>query len=70
VEARLIERFGWTWDQLDEQDEGRTMRAITALNLVGSYQRVLASVSAQNPGLASSADMAAYKMLEDAANEP
>lgn len=46
------------------------MRAITALNLVGSYQRVLASVSAQNPGLASSADMAAYKMLEDAANEP
>lgn len=33
MEVALCERFGWTWQELDEQDEARVMAAVGAANV-------------------------------------
>lgn len=36
----LAERFGWTWDELDEQDMSRVIPAVAASNIHAAVRRV------------------------------
>jgi hypothetical protein len=65
VEARIAERFGWDWDTLDRQDEGRTLAAMTISGLATGYARVLAAVNAHNTRGLSESDWEAYRLLSD-----
>lgn len=65
LEARVVEKFGWTFTQLDVEDEGRTLRAMSLLNMMASYQRVVRGVQQHAPEQASEADYAVFqKFLE------
>ena len=61
----MAERFHWSWDTLDRQDEGRTLRAVAMLNLSAGYSRVIASVEAGNLRGLTSYDWTCYKVLVD-----
>ena len=63
MDATVLERFKWTLAELDEQDEGRSLKMLSLLNTAGSYQRILEAVRAHNLRGLSAGDYAAYKML-------
>lgn len=41
IDASLLERFGWTLQELDEQDESRLFPAVGAMNIADSLRRTL-----------------------------
>ena len=45
TEGRIIERFGWTFDELDKQDSGRTLQTMSLMNLASLYPAVLDAVA-------------------------
>ncbi|MHA2135276.1 MAG: hypothetical protein ACW99J_15555 [Candidatus Thorarchaeota archaeon] len=45
TEGRIIERFGWTFDDLDRQDSGRTLQTLALMNLATLYPAVLDAVA-------------------------
>lgn len=51
IDVSLCERFGWTWQELDEQDEARVLPAVGAANVYAALGRVNAwMVRASQPG--------------------
>jgi hypothetical protein len=46
TEGRLVERFGWTFNELDTQDSGRTLQTVSMLNLAQLYPEVLQAITA------------------------
>ncbi len=40
----LCERFGWTFNELEEEDESRVMRAVMLMNIRDSLRRVQRSM--------------------------
>ena len=66
IEAQLVERFGWTFSQLDQEDEARALRAVQYLNLSAGYQRVKDAVAQHATDAVSQGVWAAWKVLMDA----
>ena len=46
----LCERFGWTWAELDEQDESRVLPSVAAANVSGAIHRVKVWLEAAGAG--------------------
>jgi hypothetical protein len=63
IEGRTAERFGWTWDELDQQDYCRTVRTIGVMNVVDGYQRVMAALKAHQLDAPSEHDWEMYKLV-------
>jgi len=66
VEGRLVERFGWTFDELDGQDEGRVLRTVSVLNLADGYMRVMRAIEKHRPLSAPPGDWEMYKQIRNA----
>ena len=51
VDVSLAERFHWTFDELDEQDDARILPAVAAANIYQAYHRYIhwVEAAAQNP---------------------
>ena len=64
AEGQLIERFGWTFEELDQQDSGRTFRTVTTLNLVVMYRDVLSAVQRHSTSSLTTAHWDAYKLIQ------
>jgi len=45
IEGRILERFGWTFDELDESDEGRTLRTVATLNSADAYRQTMDAIA-------------------------
>lgn len=45
IEGRVIERFGWTFDELDRSDEGRTLRTVAVLNSADAYRQTMEAIA-------------------------
>ena len=65
VEARIIERFHWSMYELDQADEGRTMRALFLLNVADGYRRVTNAVQSHSTDRVSESDWIAYRTIRD-----
>jgi len=48
IEGRILERFGWTFDELDESDEGRTLRTVEVLNSADAYRQTMNAIASHN----------------------
>jgi len=59
-----VDRFGWTFDQLDKQDEGRAVRAVSLLNMMEMYSDVLNAVGAHRPDSVSARHWEIYKLIK------
>jgi hypothetical protein len=66
----LCERFGWTWTELDEQDDSRVLPAVTAANLSAAAARIPAWLNSAGQGAKAAqppaSDWAAWKLVQDA----
>ena len=69
TEGRVIDRFGWTFDELDLQDSGRTFQTLTMLNIADMYNQVLNAVAHHTTNSLSVAHWEAYKLLVKAEGE-
>ena len=65
AEGQLIERFGWTFDELDQQDSGRTFQTVTMMNLTALYKDVLSAVQRHAIASLTTAHWDAYKTMQD-----
>ena len=63
TEGRLIERFGWTFAELDEQDSGRTLQTAALLNISTLYPAVLDAVARHAVGGLTEAHWNAFKIM-------
>lgn len=70
----LAERFGWTWDELMEQDMSQVLPAVAAANIHAAVQRVYqwqdAAGRGANVPLPSDDDLRTLKFVTDAQREP
>jgi hypothetical protein len=64
LEGRLCERFGWTFDELDQQDSGRTLQTVSMMNIAKLYPEVLAAVSQHTTDRLSADHWNAYKLMD------
>ena len=48
------------------EDETRTLRSVSMMNMVDAYKRVLRAIEVHNPDAVSHEDWLVYKMLIDA----
>ena len=69
LEARVVEKFGWTWDELDRQDETRTQRALAYLNLATGYRMVMDALERHGLTQVNQAAWEAYKLVVDSKDE-
>ena len=65
AEGQLIERFGWTFEELDKQDSGRTFQTVTTLNLVVLYKDVLSAVQKHSTASLTDAHWDVFKLMQD-----
>lgn len=63
----LCERFGWTLDELDTQDESRVMPGLRLANIRAAIQRVRKAID--GGGLPSGDDLEVYGWAEKVAND-
>jgi hypothetical protein len=70
VDVALCERFGWTWDELDAQDESRVLPAVSAANIAAAAGRISTWLAAAGQGSKvaqpPAADWKAWKLVQDA----
>lgn len=69
TDGRIAERFGWTFDQLDQQDESRVMIAIQMMNIHDIYERVMRAVMSHNTDSISEDDMKIWQLVTDVGTE-
>ena len=69
TEADLCERFGWTFTQLDEEDQDRVYRAVTLSNMRGAVDRIKTWLDHQGKIHISGKDLEIMGMLWDAEKE-
>lgn len=69
IDAQIAERFGWTFDELDRQDEGRVMRAVSLLNTARAYREVLSAIEGHKPDSLTPSHWNVYKQVQGALNE-
>lgn len=66
----LCERFGWTWTELDEQDDARVLPAVAAANVNAALGRVKGWLEAAGAGgkvgRPSEGDWKMWKAAQDA----
>lgn len=66
----LCERFGWTWAELDEQDEAQVLPSVAAANVSAALGRVKGWMEAAGAGgriaQPSAADWKMWKAAQDA----
>lgn len=66
----LCERFGWTWDELDEQDMTRIFPAVAAANIRDALARVRQwadlAAAGRKPPHPSDADMRIWSAAQKA----
>ena len=65
AEGQLMERFGWTFDELDTQDSGRTFQTVGMMNLAVLYKDVLSAVRKHSTTSLTDAHWEAFKLLQD-----
>ncbi len=65
VEGQFIDRFGWTFEELDKQDSGRTFQTVATMNYAKLYQEVLSAVEKHTTGSLTSAHWDVFKMMQD-----
>ena len=65
AEGQLMERFGWTFDELDMQDSGRTFQTVGMMNLAVLYKDVLSAVQKHGTASLTDAHWEAFKLLHD-----
>ena len=65
AEGQLIERFGWTFDELDQQDSGRAFQTVTMMNLSSLYKDVLSAVQKHSTASLTDAHWDAFKLMQD-----
>mgnify|MGYP001589399993 FL=1 len=69
TEADIAERYGWTFDELDEQDSDRVYEAFALQNIRDSISRIKHWVGSQGQGSLSNEDMVIMKACIDADEE-
>lgn len=66
----LCERFGWTWAELDEQDEAQVLPSVAAANVHAALGRVKGWLAAAGAGAKAAkpveADWKMWKAAQDA----
>ena len=63
IEGRLLERFGWTFEQLDAQDSGRTLQTVSMMNIASLYPAVLDAINRHSLDGLSPAHWNAFKLI-------
>ena len=64
TEGQIIDRFGWTFDELDQQDSGRTFQTVAMMNYAKMYREVFSAVEKHSTGSLSSAHWDVFKMMQ------
>ena len=64
VEGRIIERFHWTFEELDRQDSGRTFQTVAMMNYAQIYKEVLTAVEKHTTGSLTSGHWEVFKMMQ------
>jgi len=64
VEGQFVERFGWTFDELDKQDSGRTFQTVAMMNYSSLYKEVFSAVKKHTTGSLSSAHWEVFRMMQ------
>jgi len=64
TEGHIIDRFGWTFEELDRQDTGRTFQTVAMMNIAQMYKDVLKAVEKHSTGSLTSAHWETYKMMQ------
>lgn len=67
----LCERFGWTWQELDEQDEAQVLPSVAAANVYAALGRVRgwmeqSAMPGSRAAKPSEADWKMWKSAQDA----
>jgi len=65
AEGQLCERFGWTFEELDQQDSGRTFQTVAMMNISALYKEVLSSVHKHSTASLTDAHWDAYKTMQE-----
>lgn len=61
----MLDRFGWTLEQLDEQDEPRAIEYVSVLNITDGYSRVIQGVMGHRMESISQGDWKIYRMVKE-----
>ena len=69
VQVRLVEEFGWTLSELDEQDEARALRLLAARNIEAAVRRVNEAVQSHQVQSIPQSVWKLYKAASDAGDE-
>ncbi|MHA2062937.1 MAG: hypothetical protein ACXABY_01005 [Candidatus Thorarchaeota archaeon] len=64
VEGRIIERFGWTFEELDAQDSGRALQTVSMLNIAKLYPEVLRAAQTHTTDRLTPDHWNAYKVMD------
>ncbi len=64
VEGQFIQRFGWTFDELDKQDSGRTFQTVAMIDYTQMYKEVLSAVEKHHTESLTSAHWNVFKMMQ------
>lgn len=65
AEGQLIDRFGWTFEELDAQDSGRTFQTVAMMNITAMYTDVLSAVQKHSTASLTDAHWDAFKLMQD-----
>ena len=65
AEGQLMERFGWTFVELDAQDSGRTFQTVGMMNIAVLYKDVISAVQKHGTASLTDAHWEAFKLLQD-----
>jgi hypothetical protein len=69
IDAQICERFGWTFTDLDQQDEVRVSRAVQMMNIGRAYEDVVSAIRQHRIEGLSAGHWQIYKMIRDADKE-
>ena len=65
----MVEEFGWTLEELDQQDEARALRLLAARNIEAAVRRVNEAVQSHQVNSVPAAVWQLYKAASDAGDE-
>ena len=69
VEVRLVSEFGWTLEELDQQDEARALRLLATRNIEAAVRTVSEAVAGHRVDSISPSVWQLYKLAADADTE-
>ena len=69
LEADIIEKFGWTFTELDNEDQDRVYRAITLQNLRDGVSRIKSWLDNHGKIHISGKDLEIWEFIQEAKKE-